>query len=80
MTTRGLLERAKGIEPSFSAWEADVLPLNYARSIGVTVAWPPECQASLSPAGWLLAWLSTSAVWLAWDLPPAGRVGPAGVT
>ena len=24
-------ERAKGIEPSFSAWEADVLPLNYAR-------------------------------------------------
>jgi len=25
------VERAKGIEPSFSAWEADVLPLNYAR-------------------------------------------------
>ena len=25
------MERAKGIEPSFSAWEADVLPLNYAR-------------------------------------------------
>ena len=25
------LERAKGIEPSYSAWEADVLPLNYAR-------------------------------------------------
>ncbi len=23
------VERAKGIEPSYSAWEADVLPLNY---------------------------------------------------
>ncbi len=27
------LERATGIEPAFSAWEADVLPLNYARAI-----------------------------------------------
>lgn len=26
------LERAKGIEPSYAAWEAAVLPLNYARS------------------------------------------------
>ena len=26
------LERATGIEPAFSAWEADVLPLNYARN------------------------------------------------
>ena len=25
------MERAKGIEPPYSAWEADVLPLNYAR-------------------------------------------------
>ena len=25
------VERVKGIEPSFSAWEADVLPLNYTR-------------------------------------------------
>jgi dCTP deaminase len=25
-------ERATGIEPAFSAWEADVLPLNYARN------------------------------------------------
>ena len=24
-------ERATGIEPAFSAWEADVLPLNYTR-------------------------------------------------
>ena len=26
------MERAKGIEPSYEAWEASVLPLNYARS------------------------------------------------
>ena len=28
---RGLVERVTGIEPAFSAWEADVLPLNYTR-------------------------------------------------
>ena len=28
----GALERVKGIEPSFSAWKADVLPLNHTRS------------------------------------------------
>ncbi len=28
---RKKLERVKGIEPSYSAWEADVLPLNYTR-------------------------------------------------
>ncbi len=26
-----LLERVKGIEPSYEAWEASVLPLNYTR-------------------------------------------------
>jgi hypothetical protein len=26
------MERAKGIEPSYRAWEALVLPLNYART------------------------------------------------
>jgi hypothetical protein len=30
------LERAKGIEPSYEAWEASVLPLNYARDISVS--------------------------------------------
>lgn len=25
------VERVKGIGPSFSAWEADVLPMNYTR-------------------------------------------------
>ena len=32
------MERATGIEPAFSAWEADVLPLNYAREA-------PHCSA-----------------------------------
>jgi hypothetical protein len=27
----GCVERVTGIEPAFSAWEADVLPLNYTR-------------------------------------------------
>ena len=27
----GKLERVKGIEPSYAAWEAAVLPLNYTR-------------------------------------------------
>jgi hypothetical protein len=27
----GTLERVKGIEPSYEAWEAAVLPLNYTR-------------------------------------------------
>ena len=26
-----MLERVMGIEPTYSAWEADVLPLNYTR-------------------------------------------------
>lgn len=32
-----LLERVKGIEPSYAAWEATVLPLNYTR-FGVCLA------------------------------------------
>ena len=35
------LERAKGIEPSYSAWEADVLPLNYARKSYCVVYYTP---------------------------------------
>jgi hypothetical protein len=27
------VERMTGIEPAFSAWEADVLPLNYIRAL-----------------------------------------------
>jgi hypothetical protein len=28
----GSLERATGIEPALSAWEADVMPFHYART------------------------------------------------
>ncbi len=31
LTSLSALERVTGIEPAFSAWEADVLPLNYTR-------------------------------------------------
>jgi hypothetical protein len=30
--TRRQVERVKGIEPSYAAWEAAVLPLNYTRN------------------------------------------------
>ncbi len=29
-----MVERVKGIEPSYAAWEAAVLPLNYTRRDG----------------------------------------------
>jgi hypothetical protein len=32
LTRRFVLERMTGIEPALSAWEADVLPLNYIRA------------------------------------------------
>ena len=34
ITVPGRLERVKGIEPSYAAWEAAVLPLNYTRVEG----------------------------------------------
>ena len=34
MSSPFCLERVMGIEPTFSAWEADVLPLNYTRVRG----------------------------------------------
>ena len=40
------LERVTGIEPALSAWEADVLPLNYTRAHEhgfVTLAAEPAC-------------------------------------
>lgn len=49
------LERVTGIEPAFSAWEADVLPLNYTRIAAVvrklesneTVDRPMDLMANL---------------------------------
>ena len=43
------LERVKGIEPSLSAWEAEVLPLNYTRKqehyprLALAMASPVAC-------------------------------------
>jgi hypothetical protein len=34
LTSLSTRERVTGIEPAFSAWEADVLPLNYTREEG----------------------------------------------
>jgi hypothetical protein len=34
LTWGDVLERVTGIEPALSAWEADVLPLNYTRVRG----------------------------------------------
>ncbi len=60
------LERVTGIEPALSAWEAEVLPLNYTRerrpaamAIGEQ-AYPVLCHAvkiALAPR-WSLAWTS----------------------
>jgi hypothetical protein len=36
------LERVTGIEPALSAWEADVLPLNYTRGHVQRLAGPAE--------------------------------------
>ena len=41
------LERVKGIEPSYAAWEAAVLPLNYARKRAPSDFWLRFAFASL---------------------------------
>jgi hypothetical protein len=48
-----VLERAKGIEPSYAAWEAAVLPLNYARKINhlARLAGPNVLQNVLHASG-----------------------------
>ena len=48
MTVRTLgLERVTGIEPALSAWEAEVLPLNYTRVAPVDVR--PRCVRKSNP-------------------------------
>src|SRR3954468_8350319 len=50
LTCADSVERVTGIEPALSAWEADVLPLNYtrrpARSYTRATRRPPACAAS----------------------------------
>jgi hypothetical protein len=47
LAARSLVERVTGIEPALSAWEADVLPLNYTR---VAVRLPPSGGVFAVPA------------------------------
>ena len=48
VTVRALgLERVTGIEPALSAWEAEVLPLNYTRVAPVDVR--PRCVRKSNP-------------------------------
>ena len=46
-----MMERAKGIEPSYEAWEASVLPLNYARSALLT-HWQERRIRTPNPRFW----------------------------
>jgi hypothetical protein len=41
----GNRERVRGIEPPFSAWEADVLPLNYTREAGEGTKWGADASS-----------------------------------
>ena len=43
LTWAFVVERVTGIEPALSAWEADVLPLNYTRAYLHCVAGEPAC-------------------------------------
>ena len=55
------LERAKGIEPSYAAWEAAVLPLNYARApvhYRVRVALRSSIRAAASKSALARYWQS----------------------
>lgn len=43
-------ERVTGIEPAFSAWEADVLPLNYTRTGGLGRSDPGKSSNQIARA------------------------------
>ena len=36
------MERVMGIEPTLSAWEAEVLPLNYTRCYFIILSWSDD--------------------------------------
>ncbi len=43
MTRAIQMERVKGIEPSYAAWEAAVLPLNYTRGLAAILRYYRTC-------------------------------------
>ena len=51
-----ILERVKGIEPSYAAWEAAVLPLNYTRKVSdftwVVSNTQITCQCQIEMSAW----------------------------
>ena len=46
------MERVKGIEPSFQAWEAHVLPLNHTR-IRLTARLPTKSSQNTQPSNYM---------------------------
>ena len=51
------MERVKGIEPSFQAWEAHVLPLNHTRFRSAPFSYPlTRWFAMMELAGMLANW------------------------
>jgi hypothetical protein len=45
------LERVKGIEPSYAAWEAAVLPLNYTRAAAPALFTSGRHDEAIRPSG-----------------------------
>ena len=52
------VERVTGIEPAYSAWEADILPLNYTREV---FADKPSITASATVA--VVSGLVDASIW-----------------
>ena len=69
--TCGDMEPMTGIEPAYSAWEADVLPLNYIGAVVMTCgnsdqrAWPrTECSQDVTTRSKLAPASRSAANWL----------------
>jgi hypothetical protein len=65
------MEPMTGIEPAYSAWEADVLPLNYIGAVVMTCgnsdqrAWPrTECSQDVTTRSKLAPASRSAANWL----------------
>lgn len=71
------MERMKGIEPSYQAWEARILPLNYTRKYLYSITeYIGTCKEKIKNDGFLLN-LRTAPVNPAF--PGFGRYSPAGL-
>jgi hypothetical protein len=72
------LERVTGIEPALSAWEADVLPLNYTRTAH---AWLRVARPWVAPTSYRMTGADRSSWQAAQDaalaVPPSPRLTPS---